>query len=145
MTFINWQSWWTALSDPYWFMREIPVDLLARCASECGIQQELSSLKVNEDFFQWGMFRTKMIVEDLEAKELDLRGFRLRSTNSFLERLTTLFMLVRLYCNLRVKISSKNGDRTLRLEVLFSNCLSPMEFGLKFGGDGHLKRLDCSG
>jgi hypothetical protein len=41
-------------------------------------------------------------------------------------------------------LNLKNGDRTLRLEIVFSNRLSPLEFGLKFGGDGNLTQLNFS-
>jgi hypothetical protein len=50
----------------------------------------------NEDFAQWGMFRSRFIESGNDPLELDLRGFRVRTleTDLCLERLTTAFMQV---------------------------------------------------
>lgn len=32
--FIHWQSWWSPLSDQFNIAREVPIELMAKCAAE---------------------------------------------------------------------------------------------------------------
>lgn len=97
--FVHFQSWWTPLSDPFMFMQEVPVKLIAECAARTGNFFLDKQLSRREDFLQWGMFRSRFVVgESEEPLEIDFRGVRLRTQNNEsigLERFATAFMMVR--------------------------------------------------
>ncbi|KAI6189640.1 hypothetical protein M3Y97_00030500 [Aphelenchoides bicaudatus] len=130
--FVHWQSWWAPLSDPFEFVKEVPIKSIAKCVVKSQDSTLYDKFTNCQDFLQYGMFRSRFIVETNEPIEFDLRGFRLREESGDfinLERLTTSFMT--------------NGDRTARFELAVKNCTRSLELGHKLCGTGFVVPLDC--
>ncbi|KAI6186839.1 hypothetical protein M3Y98_00176800 [Aphelenchoides besseyi] len=126
LRFFSWESWWSPVSDPHFYTRDVPIHLAAKFAAATNNSRLLQK---TEDNLQWGVLRGRLLVEGAEAKEMNLRGFRLRQTGESqtvrLENLTTAFL--------------STGERTSRFEFSVPNCPGLLEFGIKFGADRRKK------
>ncbi|KAE9556616.1 hypothetical protein FO519_000022 [Halicephalobus sp. NKZ332] len=127
--FVRFLSWWHPTSDEVYFLANLDAYQLASAALVDF--DSTTKLRNREDYLQWGVLRSKIVVDDEEERFLDFRTLKMKT----LSRKAEDSIIVDDFSS----FNSEFGDRVIWLTLGFPESSKTVNFGELFGSD-HIRQ-----